>query len=199
MVVPVVLNGSGCPSVEASDLLFVVFGGGSDGFDGCSEVADFGGQPGQGPGFALVGAVLVDDRSEFVLPVEGGPAQAGAGGDCGEGDRAGRGRPGRCRPVRPRVALSRGLGLRDERVESSKQDLVSFGFADPATLFGVRGRRGVDSLGGQDLQVAGVGTEVRAVFTDVRVGARSLRRGLQAVAAGHPGLDRPGRLSSRRW
>jgi len=55
-------------------------------FDGGAEVSDFSSEAGEGPGFMAAKAVLVDHGSEGSIPVEAGPADAGVGGDAGEGD-----------------------------------------------------------------------------------------------------------------
>ncbi len=50
------------------------------------------------------------------------------------------------------------------------------GFVDPSSSFGVSGEcLGVNTLGGEDPEVRGVGAEVRAVLANVRVGAGALR------------------------
>ena len=48
---------------------------------------------------------------------------------------------------------------------------------------------GVDALGSEDGQVAGVGAEAGTVLADVGIRAGALCLGAQAVAAGQPGLD----------
>jgi len=48
---------------------------------------------------------------------------------------------------------------------------------------------GLDALGGETGQVAGVGAEAWTMLADVGIRARALCLGAQAVAAGQPGLD----------
>ena len=65
---------------------------------------------------------------------------------------------------------------------------VSFGA--PAAGGGVGGERlGVDALGGEHAEVAGIGAETGAVFADVGVGAGALSWSAQTVATGEAGLD----------
>ena len=63
-----------------------------DGFEAAAQLVDLDGQAGQGGGVASARAVLVDDGAQVGAPVEGGAADAGAGGDLAEGD----GLPGGC-------------------------------------------------------------------------------------------------------
>ena len=63
----------------------------------------------------------------------------------------------------------------DEGVEAGEEPAVAVGFVDPSPLFGVDDESfGVDSLGGEHAEVGGLGAEVRAVLTDVRVDAGAL-------------------------
>ena len=63
-------------------------------------------------------------------------------------------------------------------------------FGAPAASVGAGGQGpGVDALGGEDGQVAGVGAEAGTVLADVGIRAGALCLGAQAVAAGQPGLD----------
>ena len=64
---------------------------GGDGFEAAAQLVDLDGQTGQGGGVAAAGAVLLDDGAQVGPPVEGGPADPGAGGYFGERD----GLPGR--------------------------------------------------------------------------------------------------------
>jgi hypothetical protein len=55
---------------------------------------------------------------------------------------------------------------------------MPLGLADPASCFGVGGERlNVNTLGGQDREMRRVSAKARALFTDVRVRARSLSAG----------------------
>jgi len=71
---------------EAADGLFVAADLGSDGFEAAAELVDLDSETGQGGGVLAAGAVLVDDGAQVGSPVEGGPADPGAGGYFGEGD-----------------------------------------------------------------------------------------------------------------
>ena len=59
---------------------------GGDGFEAATQPVDLDGRAGQGGGVAAAGAVLLDDGAQVGPPVEGGPADAGAGGYVGERD-----------------------------------------------------------------------------------------------------------------
>jgi transposase len=66
------------------------------------------------------------------------------------------------------------LGLVDQGVQAGDELAVSLGLADPAA-FGVLGMGfGVDALGGEHRQGAGVGVEAGAMLADVGVGAGAL-------------------------
>jgi hypothetical protein len=47
-----------------------------DGFERGAQVADLGGQPGQGAGVGLADPVLADDGADLRVAVEGGPARS---------------------------------------------------------------------------------------------------------------------------
>ena len=77
---------------ERADFFFLPADFCGDGVEGLGEVVDAVGQPGEGEQLAVPGAVAVDDRAEVAAAVAGGAADAGFGGDGGEGDvRAGAG------------------------------------------------------------------------------------------------------------
>jgi hypothetical protein len=80
------LPGFAAGAFEAADGLFVATDLGGDGFEATAQLVDLDGQAGQGGGVAAAGAVLVDDGVQVGLPVEGGPADPGAGGYLGERD-----------------------------------------------------------------------------------------------------------------
>jgi hypothetical protein len=83
--------------------------------------------------------------------------------------------------------------LTDVSVEACDEAAVAFSFAGPAAGFGVRGQGfGVGTLSGQDGQVAGIGAEVGAVFTNIGVGARALDLCSNTEATGEAALDRRG-------
>src|SRR6266851_8501606 len=91
-----------------------------------------------------------------------------------------------------RVSLSRsaGIGLVDEQVEPLDEAAVAAGLAAPAAGGSDGGERfGVGVLQLQHGEEASLGAEVRAMFADVGIGARSLGGGAQAVPAGEPSLD----------
>jgi len=82
------------------------------------------------------------------------------------------------------------LCLTDVGVEACDEAAVAFGFVGPAAGFGVTCQGfGVGTLCGQDGQVAGVGAEVGAVFTDIGVGAWALDLSPNTEATGEAGLD----------
>jgi hypothetical protein len=58
-----------------------------EGFDGGAEVADFGGEAGEGARVVAVVAVFFDDGSQLWVAVEGGAADRGVFGDRRERDR----------------------------------------------------------------------------------------------------------------
>lgn len=75
-------------------------------------------------------------------------------------------------------------------VESLGEPAVPVRFGAPATSVGAGGQGpGVDALGGEDGQVAGVGAEAGTMLADVGIRAGALCLGAQAVAAGQPRLD----------
>jgi hypothetical protein len=80
------LPGVAAGSLEAADGFLVATDLGGDGFEAAAELVDLDGQAGQGGGVAAVGSVVLDDGAQVGPPVEGGAADLGAGGDCGEGD-----------------------------------------------------------------------------------------------------------------
>jgi hypothetical protein len=78
----------------------------------------------------------------------------------------------------------------DERVESTDEATVPVGLVAPPAYVGVGDKcLGIHPLGREHRGGAGVDVKRRAVFANVRVGARSLRRCPKAVAGGEPGLD----------
>ena len=80
------LAGLAAGAFEAAELFFVAADVGGDGFEAAAQLVDLEGEAGQGGGFAAAGAVLVDERAQVGPPVEGGPADLGAGGYFGERD-----------------------------------------------------------------------------------------------------------------
>src|ERR1700741_549958 len=79
--------GSGCMAGESSELFFVAAYLGGDGFQGGAQGGDLVGERGEGAAGGRAVAVLVDDRAQGGITVEGGASQAGGGGDGDEGDR----------------------------------------------------------------------------------------------------------------
>ena len=71
---------------EAAELFFVAADPGGDGFEAAAQLVDLDGETGQGGGVVAAGAVFFDDGAQVGAPVEGGAADAGAGGYFGEGD-----------------------------------------------------------------------------------------------------------------
>src|SRR5215218_6789664 len=73
---------------EVPELFFVFAYSVGDGFDGGAQGCDLVGESGQGAAGGGLVAVLVDDRAQGGVAIEGGAAQAsgGGGGDGGEGD-----------------------------------------------------------------------------------------------------------------
>src|ERR1035441_7248339 len=59
---------------------------GGDGFEAAAQLIDLDGETGQGGGVVAAGAVFLDDGAQLGVAVEGGPADAGAGGYFGERD-----------------------------------------------------------------------------------------------------------------
>ena len=127
-----------------------------DGFDGGAQGGDLVGEPGEGAAGGGAVAVLVDDRAEGGVAVEGGAAEAGAVGDGGEGD----GVPSwwswaqaRSTWLRVLVLVIR-LAASLIRVSSRAMSWrCRVGFGDPAAFLGVVGECfGVDALGGEDRQ-----------------------------------------------
>ena len=80
------LAGLAAGAFEAAELFFVAADVGGDGFEAAAQLVDLDGEAGQGGGVASAVAVLVDDGAQVGPTVEGGPADAGRGGDLGEGD-----------------------------------------------------------------------------------------------------------------
>jgi hypothetical protein len=72
---------------EASELFFVFAHSIGYGLDGGAQGGDLVGEPGEGAAGGGLAAVLVDDRAQVRVAVEGGAADTGCGGDGGEGDR----------------------------------------------------------------------------------------------------------------
>lgn len=82
------------------------------------------------------------------------------------------------------------MSLADVGVEAFDEPAVAFDFAAPAAGLGVAGERlSVGALRDEHGQVAGVGAEVRAVPTDVGVGARALGLGADAEPTGQRDLQ----------
>ena len=71
---------------QVAKLFLVAADARGDGFEAAAQLVDLDGQPGQGGGLAPAGAVLVDGGAQRVPPVEGGAADARAGGHVPEGD-----------------------------------------------------------------------------------------------------------------
>jgi hypothetical protein len=80
------LPGFAAGAFETADGLFVATDLGGDGFEATAQLVDLDGLAGQGGGVAAAGAVLVDDGVQVGPPVEGDPADPGAGGYLGERD-----------------------------------------------------------------------------------------------------------------
>ena len=80
------LPGFAACAFEAADAFFVAADLGGDGFEAAAQLVDLDGEAGQGGGILAAGAVLFDDGAQVGPPVEGGAADAGAGGYLGEGD-----------------------------------------------------------------------------------------------------------------
>jgi hypothetical protein len=76
-----VLSGS-----QSAELFFVVSYSGGQGIECGAEGGEFVGEAGEGAAGGGAVPVLVDDGAEVGVAVEGGSAQAGAGGHGGEGD-----------------------------------------------------------------------------------------------------------------
>ena len=85
------LPGFAAGAFETADGFLVAADFGGEGFEALAELVDLDGETGQGGGVVAAGAVFLDDSAQVGPPVEGGPADAGAGGYFGEGD----GLPGR--------------------------------------------------------------------------------------------------------
>jgi hypothetical protein len=85
------LPGFAAGAFETADGFLVAADFGGEGFEALAELVDLDGETGQGGGVVAAGAVFRDDSAQVGPPVEGGPADAGAGGYFGEGD----GLPGR--------------------------------------------------------------------------------------------------------
>jgi hypothetical protein len=80
---------------EAADGFLVVADLGGDGLEAAAQLVDLDGETGQGAGVAAAGAVFLDGGAQVGPPVEGGAADAGAGGYFGERDGLpGGGEPG---------------------------------------------------------------------------------------------------------
>ena len=80
------LSGFAAGAFETADRFFVAADFGGDGFEAAAQLVDLDGETGQGGGVAAAGAVFLDDGAQVGPPVEGGPADTGAGGYVGEGD-----------------------------------------------------------------------------------------------------------------
>ena len=57
---------------------------GGEGFEAAAQLVDLDGQAGQGARVLAAGLVLLDDGAQVGPPVEGGPADPGAGGYLAE-------------------------------------------------------------------------------------------------------------------
>src|ERR1035441_11071199 len=96
-------------------------------------------------------------------------------------------------------SCSAGIGVGDQGVDALDEAAMTGDFGSPSPCLGVSEKRlGVDALEAQDRQEGLLGTEVRAVLADVRVGARSLGEAGQAVGAGEGGPDPRGAAAVRR-
>ena len=80
------LPGFAAGAFEAADGFLVAADLGGDGFEAAAQLVDLDGETGQGGGVVAAGAVLLDDGAQVSPPVEGGPADPGAGGYFGERD-----------------------------------------------------------------------------------------------------------------
>jgi hypothetical protein len=81
------LSGFAAGAFEAADGFLVAAHFGGDSFEAAAQLVDLDGETGQGGGVAAAGAVFLDDGAQVGPPVEGGPADSGAGGYFGERDR----------------------------------------------------------------------------------------------------------------
>ena len=163
-------------------------------FDGSAQMTDLRRKAGHRPRVMAARPVLLDHSAQGLVPVEAGAADAGCGGDRGEGD----GLTVFAEEFGARsLDLGQGLGMMSSRcllsqegVEAGDEAAMAVGLVDPAPGLGVgRQRFGVDPLSREHRDAGGVGAEVGAVLADVGVGTRSLGRGTQAVATGETGLD----------
>ena len=80
------LPGFAAGAFEAADGFLVAADFGGDGFQAAAQLIDLDGETGQGGGVVAAGAVFLDDGAQLGVAVEGGPADAGAGGYFGERD-----------------------------------------------------------------------------------------------------------------
>jgi hypothetical protein len=80
------LSGFAAGAFEAADGFLVAADLGGEGFEAAAQLVDLDGQAGQGAGVLAAGAVFLDDGAQVGPPVEGCPADAGAGGYFGERD-----------------------------------------------------------------------------------------------------------------
>jgi hypothetical protein len=80
------LPGFAAGAFEAADGFLVAADFGGDGFEAAAQLVDLDGETGQGGGVLAAGAVFLDDGAQVGPPVEGGAADAGAGGYFGERD-----------------------------------------------------------------------------------------------------------------
>jgi hypothetical protein len=81
------LPGFAAGAFEAAEGFLVAADLGGDRFEAAAQLVDLDGEASQGGGVVAAGAVLLDDGAQVGSPVEGGPADAGAGGYFVEGDR----------------------------------------------------------------------------------------------------------------
>ena len=80
------LPGFAAGAFESADGFLVAADLGGEGFEAAAQLVDLDGQAGQGAGILTAGPVFLDDGAQVGPPVEGGPADPGAGGYFGEGD-----------------------------------------------------------------------------------------------------------------
>jgi hypothetical protein len=75
-----VLSGFAAGAFETADGFLVAADLGGDGFEAAAQLVDLDGKAGQGGGVPAAGAVFLDDGAQVGSPVEGGAADARAGG-----------------------------------------------------------------------------------------------------------------------
>jgi hypothetical protein len=81
-----VLSGFAAGAFETADGFLVAADLGGDGFEAAAQLVDLDGKAGQGGGVPAAGAVFLDDGAQVGSPVEGGAADARAGGYFPERD-----------------------------------------------------------------------------------------------------------------